>query len=413
MKGSVSSLEAATSLKQLAMVGDTRAQQLADAGLETQYDVADASVDDIADALGHASASTTAKRISGSATGYANSEDDWDVDVFEHLEQVGAHRAELLREAGFDTITDVAESSPADIADVLEIPNLAEWVAVRVFSSANRLLEEIRDGDDDVEPECMECGLVKSRCDGHRSDYKPNYDIDTSGKCVADRLLIIGMDDNEHTNKEGRRLLTNAVRRHGLVAKHVGKVTSSDSHTFVDDWYYNTVAHGGGVLGFDPADEDVTPADRLWTFDVEPHLPDDVFTGDHWQDKDDRERTMQDLASHEWAEVFEELRIQALTWATHLLIVDGGDFAWQWRQKADDLGVVVKDYVTDYDWEPEEDRGLAPDIDELETKHGADPEREDPADHFDDDYQAFNQWDGSSSEYEQEGNGEGSAGFII
>lgn len=376
MSGNTANFVGSTELEQIANVGEARADRLREAGFETIQDVANADVDDLAGLFPYA-AEDTHKRVYGSAQGLMNIVDD--ERALHRIMHIGEARADALREAGLETIADVAHADVDVLAELC--PYAADDYYRQMVGTAQGLLYEI----DEVDVEEHETGWeyneeAKEVVQANDKKAEKTASQRPVGSDEMRLLLMVGQDKWEDKEPaEARQMVNNALRRFNIETDEIGAVGFPTQFDDVEsrllrDWVASSES------------EPLTMR-NMEEFDVEMFAPNDVPRGEI-----------------QWADAFERRDETMLMWATHVVVVESGEYTNFTLNRAPEVGgPVIKEYIGDESWKDEvddddDDDGERPTVgSEAENDNAPDEEFRDG------EWKSFNDYDGSAEEYKHEG----------
>lgn len=243
-------------------------------------------------------------------------------DSVESIMNVGTVRAHRLAEAGFETIADVANAQPADIAEACPFMGLKR--AQQAKGNAQAQMNEMRAAEED---DADEQRVVILAGDGVWSDRSPS----TVGK-----------------------LIDAALNQFNIAPDVVGIPNSGNGASEVSDWWSRRSARGK---------LDASVEKRVF----EPAWPDD----------------RDGMTSSDWRKLFEARDEAMMMWATHVVVVEDGDYVGSTLRQAGDVGgPVIKTFIQKSD-----DKQAV--MDEFVIEESIDEDAQQADDHA-----QFNQWDG-------------------
>ena len=354
MSGNNSRFDGSTDLEQLAQVGEARAERLREGGLDTVYEVADATVDELVDILTYAG-ETNAMKVKGSAQGHVRKLEKW---------QWVGDEIELVPTEDHDTDEDDEDGTDEDEED-------DSWE------------------DPDL--------------DGEGSAVEPDVRTDVSDDAPAEegqtRVVLLAGDGVWEDKSAGEvdPILNGAFRQWDIEPDVIGLPNDHNDTevAHMADWLKRRRAH----------DDEWADVDLEW-FDVEPHIRSEGFKEANPDDPMDDTKVIdydKMSANGWWSEAFADRDELMMTWATHVIIVEDGDYASTPIHRVDELArPIVKTYIGQNEsWkdrlEEEEDDDPRPTV----VDEAADKETREFLD--DDGWTDFNQYDGQAEEYKHEG----------
>ena len=196
---------------------------------------------------------------------------------------------------------------------------------------------------------------------------------DTTTERIDDeqtRVVLLAGEDawDDRSPSEVRNLIELALKRFTIEPDVVGVPHDGNGAVKVRDWWNCKRAR---------ADEDL-PEPRTF----EPNWPDDD----------------EELTSDEWRTVFQARDEAMMMWATHVVVVEDGDYVGSTLAQAPELGgPIVKTFIEDdeeFEVEDDDEDGVRETVVAEATAGVEDDELVEAG------YQEFNQWDGREQKYE-------------
>lgn len=258
--------------------------------------------------------------------------DDSSTDL-EEIRQIGPVRSEKLREQGFETVREVAEATVDELATICTYAGATRAAVMK--DSATGYAKHRKDAQSETEADSG--GSGGGVVGAHDFSDAPARSTDSDARSI----LILGPQDEWYDRPEAEveQLIEQAMERYGLVPEEGDSIGMPEPV-------------GKGDMGAEIV--------QSWAIDK-------IGLGNEWglrtfsvKDTDEYQRERPPGVDPTWAIAYEERDSDMMEWATHVLVVEEGEWTFSTLNQAPELSPpIVKTFLSreqDYAWMEDDER---------------------------------------------------------